>query len=59
MLELKYAISEIKNSLNGFNIRLDSTEEKSQRIRRQSKEITQTKTKKEHRMNKPETSKII
>lgn len=28
MLELKYAISEIKNSRNGFNSRLDSAEEK-------------------------------
>lgn len=28
MWELKYAVSEIKNSLNDFNIRLDPEEEK-------------------------------
>lgn len=38
MSELKYAISEIKNSRNGFNSRLDSAEEKKKSVNQKTEQ---------------------
>ena len=44
ILELKNTISEIKNSLDGFNIRLDTAQEKVSELKDRSIEIIQNET---------------
>lgn len=51
-MELKNAISELKNSTRGFNNRLDQTEERISELRDSWLEITQSEEQKEKRMKR-------